>query len=118
MKQEISLNGFMDEFRDSQYKNNFSYDGLHSLYDYLTDLEEDTGTDIDFDLVAICCDYREYQDIKEFLNDYPDTVGIDKKDYEDDDDLEGYEEDFLNELQNHTTVIRLDDHKGFIIQYF
>lgn len=117
MKQDISLNMFMDEFNGSQYKNNFSYDGLKALYDYLTDLEDDTGEDIAFDIVAICCDFSEYNSIDEFLNDYPNTVNIDKKDYEDDDDLEGYEEDFMSELHNHTTVIKLDNN-GFIIQCF
>ena len=53
-------------------KNKFSYDALIALFEYLEDYEQDTGEEITFDMVAICCDYSEYKNIEEFINDYRD----------------------------------------------
>lgn len=59
MKQEVTFSSFTDSFSDS-YKDNFSYNGKRALYDYLIELEESTGEEIELDTVAICCDYSEY----------------------------------------------------------
>ena len=57
------------EWSDS-YKNNFSYHGLKALYEWFQDLEDDTGEPIQFDRVAICCDFTEYESLDEFNRDY------------------------------------------------
>lgn len=81
---------FIDAFRGSDtYKNNFSYDGLKALYEYLDNLSDDIG-DIDFCMVAICCDYTEYESFAEFQQQYPKI-----KDFE--------------ELNDKTTVIEVDN---------
>lgn len=116
MKQDISFYGFTDAFRSGQYKDNFSVAGLRALYDYLEEMFEDD--EYTLDVVALCCEYSEYADIEEFKRDYPNTVDIDKADYEEDDDIEQYEEDFIEELRNHTIVIDIEDTDGFIIQCF
>ena len=46
-------------------KNNFSYDGLGALFDYIEELEHDIGEDIEFDPIALCCEYSEYDSFKE-----------------------------------------------------
>ena len=69
----VTQSEFIDTFKQSHsYKTNFSYNGLIALFDYLEDLEEDTGEDINFDMVGLCCDYSEYKNIEEFINDYQD----------------------------------------------
>ena len=69
----VTQSEFIDTFRNSHsYKNNFSYDGLIALFEYLEDLEIDTGGQINFDMVGLCCDYSEYSNIEEFINDYQD----------------------------------------------
>tara|TARA_R100000742_G_C4273388_1_gene92926 strand:- start:867 stop:1163 length:297 start_codon:yes stop_codon:yes gene_type:complete len=50
--------------------NNFSYDGRKALYEMLTSYEEDTGEEIEFDPIAFCCEYMEYEDMEEFWLDY------------------------------------------------
>jgi hypothetical protein len=60
MKQTINFSQFRDAFNGSQYQNNFSYDGKIALFDYLEELEEDTGEEIELDIIALCCDYTEY----------------------------------------------------------
>ena len=39
----------------------WSRSGALALVEYLVQLEEDTGSDIEFDAVAIRCDYSEYE---------------------------------------------------------
>ena len=63
-------NGFL--IRDD-CKNNFSYDGLEQLYNYLWELSENIGEVIEFDPVAFCCEYAEYKNIQEVYNDYQDV---------------------------------------------
>ena len=41
---------------------NFTYEGLGALYEYLEELSEGTGEDIELDVIAICCDYTEYSE--------------------------------------------------------
>ena len=53
---------FHDAFRDwhgGMYRNNFSYEGRELLFDWLEEIEEQGGAGIEFDVVALCCDYSE-----------------------------------------------------------
>ena len=70
MKEIISQSQFIDAFRQSEErKSHFSYDGLIALYDYFEELESGMGQDIEFDMIAICCEYTEYT-LKEFAETY------------------------------------------------
>lgn len=46
---------FRDEFRQAGRQDQFSYEALNMLYEYF----EDIDPDMELDVVAICCDYRE-----------------------------------------------------------
>ena len=60
MKQTINKHQFINAFKSSDtYKNNFSYEGLEVLFNYLEDYENDTGEQIELDIVALCCEYSE-----------------------------------------------------------
>lgn len=59
MKQTINKYKFIDAFQSSQYKNNFSYDGLCMLYDYLEELADETGEEYEMDIVALACEFTE-----------------------------------------------------------
>ena len=64
----VSKHDFMDAFKIR--KDNFSYEGLDTLYDYLIDLEQDMDKETELDVIAICCDFAEYENLKEFQTDY------------------------------------------------
>ena len=49
--------------------NEFSCDGLNALYDYLTALEEETGEEIELDVVTHDSRYSEMS-IYDFIRDY------------------------------------------------
>jgi len=38
---------------------NFSRQGLEVLWDYLEQFEDDTGTELELDVIALCCDFGE-----------------------------------------------------------
>jgi len=42
---------------------------LTALFDHLEELSEDIG-DIELDVIAICCGYSEYENLKDFQNQY------------------------------------------------
>ena len=43
-------------------------------------MEDDCGMQLEYDPIAICCDYTEYNDWTEFKNDYPDIDDGELKD--------------------------------------
>ena len=77
MKQTINFNRFCDGFSES-YKNNFSYEGKKALFEYLEEYEDDTGEELNFDPIAFCCEYTEYENLKELQGSYPDIETIEQ----------------------------------------
>jgi hypothetical protein len=59
---------FVDEFRKIR-ENDFSFDGLKTLFQCLGDLSEDCGENIEFDPIGFCCEFLEYN-LEEFNKDY------------------------------------------------
>ena len=63
--------------------NDFSPIGRLELYDMLKSYEDDTDEEIEFDPIAFCCEYTEYEDMEEFWLDY------DRKEYPDEESIMG-----------------------------
>jgi hypothetical protein len=55
MIQTVNFSEFDSAFRACNRSDQFSYQGLNALYDYL----EETDPDYDLDVIALCCDYSE-----------------------------------------------------------
>ena len=91
---------FTDAFHKMGRGDQFSYEGLIALFDYLEMLEDDIGEPIELDVISLCCEYSEYDNLKEFQNDYGD----------------GYES--IDDIENDTTLIKIEDEEGFIIRQF
>ena len=104
MKQTINEYQFKDAFQNCR-PNNFSYEGLTALYDYLEQYEEDTGQEIELDVIAICCEFTEYEDLNEFQGVYYD-------------DKRGDKYKTLEEIEEETIVIKIEGTEGFIVQDF
>ena len=98
MIQTINEFQFEDAFKSIR-PDNFSYEGLKALYDYLENYEDSTGEQIELDVIGLCCEYVEYEDLETFQEDYS----------------EEYES--IEEIEQATTVIMIDD-DAFIIQAF
>lgn len=118
MIQTISFSNFCDGFRGS-YENNFSYEGKRALFDYLENLEDDIGEIIDFDPIALCCEYTEYDSAYEAMQQYqPEDMPLEG--VEGDDLIEIAEKEeakALEWLQELTQVVEVEG-GGVIIQKF
>jgi len=69
MKKSVSITDFMDAFTKMR-PSNFTYEGLECLYNYLIDFEQDTNTEIELDVIALCCDYSEWDNLEEYKKSY------------------------------------------------
>jgi hypothetical protein len=80
MKQTITKSDFRDAFRKMGRNNQFSYEGLGILFDYFELYEEETGAEVELDVIAICCEYAEAT-WEEIAEDYGiDVEGLDETD--------------------------------------
>lgn len=71
MKQTLTKDMF--RFQINQIRpDNFSYEGQGALFDYLEMCEEGSDSEIEFDPIAICCDFSQCS-LEEFENAYPDS---------------------------------------------
>ena len=99
MKQTIDRYQFKHAFQKMGREDNFSYAGLSALFDYLEQYEDDMGEEIELDVIALCCEYTEYDSLAEFRNDY------------------GEDYNTMEDIEYKTQVIMIDD-DSFIIQQF
>ena len=105
MKEYVNEYTFRDRFmRSDNYKNNFSYDGLHALFEYIEQVEDDIGEEFEFDMVGICCDYTEYDSLDDLNADYQDSR------YE-----KGYT---LDDIREETVGIEIPETERFITGVF
>lgn len=115
MKNTINFFEFCDGFRD---RVNFSYEGKRILFDFLENLEQETGEEIEYDPIGFCCEFEEssldqltqqYDEISELC------AGFDK---EQTDDLEKMREAIQEFLQDNTILCGITKDGNFIYQQF
>lgn len=105
MRQTINKSQFRDAFSDMGRGEQFSYDALGLLYDYLEEMDED----FELDVIAICCDFSE-DSIEDIANNYD----IDLSEFEDEDEKK---ETVLEYLNDHTSVVG-ETSSGIVYQQF
>lgn len=75
---------FREAFRLAGRMDQFSYEGLEVLFDYLENLSEDTGEPVELDVVALCCEYYE-SSIQELIDNY--NIDLSEVDEDDPDSI-------------------------------
>ena len=98
MIEVVTESQFIERFRQIR-PTNFTYEGLQALFEYLEQLEGDTGEEIEFDVIGLCCEFSQYDNLKEFQDDYG----------------KGYE--CIEDIENETMVVPVDE-ESFIIRQF
>ena len=98
MKETITESRFIDMF-NSRRPNQFTYEGLTALFEHLEEFEDATGEEIELDVIGLCCEYCEYDSLKEFNDDY------------------GEEYETIEDIENETIVIPINE-ESFIIAVF
>ena len=78
MIQTITEQKFVDAFQHAGRDKQFSYEGKIALYEWL----EESMSDYELDIIGLCCEFSEYEDLEEFHQDYdpedyPDLEAID-----------------------------------------
>ena len=98
MIEVVTESQFIDRFRKIR-PTNFTYEGVQALFEYLEQYEDDTGEEIELDVIGLCCEFYQYDNLKEFQDDYG-------KDYE-----------CIEDVENETMVVPVDE-ESFIIRQF
>ena len=98
MIEVVTESQFIERFRQIR-PTNFTYEGLQALFEYLEQYEDDTGEEIELDVIGLCCEFYQYDNLKEFQDDYG-------KDYE-----------CIEDVENETMVVPVDE-ESFIIRQF
>ena len=100
MKQAINKYQFAEAFKTAGRKDQFSYNGLNALFDWLEEVDEDH----ELDVIALCCDFTEYESAlecaKEMVSDWEYECSYSQENGE-----EENEESALEYLQEQTCVI-------------
>jgi hypothetical protein len=110
MKQTINCNEFINQF-DSLRPNNFTRDALIMMFEYFEEHERDMGEEIEFDPIAICCEYLELS-THEFVHQYRLEEEIDGMT---DDQLEEFISEYIEE---NALYVGRTDNGSFVFQQF
>ena len=116
MKTSVSYYDFQRAFERCDRANQFSREGLNTLFDYLEAYEDGTGEEIELDVIALCCDYCE-STFAQVADDY--SISIDYDDCADDEERdEALKEQVLAHLNDHTTIVGEVNGDSVIYQQF
>jgi hypothetical protein len=70
----VNFRMFQDAFIIMGRSNQFSYAAQRALFDYLEEIEADSGQEMELDVIALCCEFME---IDEDEKEYKQYVGED-----------------------------------------
>jgi hypothetical protein len=73
MKQTVNIHTFREAFNRMGRGNQFTYEGLEVLFDYLTELEH-CEEEYELDVIGLCCDFAEGEPL-DIANDYGIDLG-------------------------------------------
>lgn len=59
MKTTVTLRDFREAFRTMGRSDQFTWEGQEVLFDFLEEMERDTGEEHELDVIALCCDFYE-----------------------------------------------------------
>jgi hypothetical protein len=79
MKTTVYFSEFCDYFKDIR-PDNFSYQGLRVLFDYLEEIENSCGEESELDVIGLCCEFSE-ESWETIASDY--SIEIDETENED-----------------------------------
>jgi hypothetical protein len=108
--QTLSKSSFIEAFKQSSRKDQFSYEALEAIFDYLEDYSDSTGEAVELDIVGICCEWSEMT-----WKDVAMSYGVDLSSCGDDDErIETVQE----HLQDMTIVAGMSSNETFVFVQF
>lgn len=114
MKQTMSTYDIASELRRDENAD-WSWPGALALAEYLQEFEDNAGMEMEFDRVAIRCDFSEYNSLREWADyyfvDWLEDLGVSTPEDEEE------TADIIREyIQDHGTLIEFDG--GIIVSSF
>jgi hypothetical protein len=117
MKQTLTVSDIAEQLRRDENAN-WSPAGARAMAEYLEEFESETGAEMEFDRVAIRCDFAEYKSLRDWADDY--CGGSDKAktsiDWDDDADEESIETEIRDYINERGTLIEFNG--GIIVSSF
>lgn len=110
MKQTVYLGDFRDAFHKMDRGNQFSYEGLGMIFNWFEQFEDDTGEEVELDVIAICCDFNE-EDWTDIAENYEIELDADDSDEENMNRV-------VEHLERNTQVIGVLDNGSIIYQAY
>lgn len=111
MKTTVNLYDFRDAFTRMDRADAFSYEGLEILFNGLEEFEEDTGEEMELDVIALCCDFYEMH-YKDIFNTYPISTEVEEPTDED------IKNEVLHYLEQNTWVLGKTDRDSYVFRQF
>lgn len=111
MKITVTESMFCEQFKRIR-PDNFSRAALEALFAYFDEMESAQGEEMEFDVIAICCDWTEYDSALEAAEAY----GFEPKASEDE-RADMSEREALEFLQDNTTVLDLSVNGVVVLNY-
>ena len=101
----INKHDFIQAFKDAGRENQFSLDALTVLFHHLEEWESQMTEPMELDVIALCCEYEEYDSLDVFRADYGDEYVS------------------LEDVEERTLVLRkalgdINGDSGFVIEKF
>lgn len=97
MKKTINESEFIDGFTKIGREDNFTREARRELYNWYTYLEDGLDEEIEYDPIAICCDWTEWESEEELIEEW----GVES----------------IEELEQDTTVIKLENGNILMMNY-
>ena len=96
IKATVREHEFRAAFKNFGCENQFSYDGLGALFEYLESMSDDLNRDIELDVIALCYDFHE-ETLESFIEEHeididPYVLGEDSAD----DIIETFRENYVH----------------------
>lgn len=110
--QTLSNSSFIDAFKQSSRKDQFSYEALSAIFDYLEDYSSVTGEVVELDIVGTCCEW-----VESHWSDVARDYSIDLIDFADDKDDDNRIKAVAEYLWDNTTAYELSEGAFVYVQF-
>lgn len=110
--QTLSKSSFIDAFTHSSRKDQFSYEALEAIFEYLEEYSDSTGENVELDIVGICCEWTEAH-----WSDIAFDYSIDLNDFADDEDDDNRIEAVMQYLWDNSQAYQLSNGNIVYVQF-
>ena len=110
MIQTIGKSQFIDAFCNAGRQDQFSYDALCAMFEYIESYEDDSGEQVELDVIALCCEWAE-GDYTEIAGDYDIEIDATNTSEENTEKVMEYLE------ENSPHAVELDNGKILFVQF-